>query len=166
MELIFDDAGLSLPDFMAEERVFQLLTQVMGRVGRGHLETAQVFIQTFRPDHPILKFAIDENYSGFYEYLIRKRRRSGFPPFKFVMKLEITMKTEAIVLRKIRALISQLSSDSRLQVSPPMPAFHERTSKGYTWQIIVRSRSRKALIQACSGLDQNFKITLDPPGLL
>lgn len=160
------DAGLSLPDFMAEERVFQLLTQVMGRVGRGHLETAQVFIQTFRPDHPILKFAIDENYSGFYEYLIRKRRRSGFPPFKFVMKLEITMKTEAIVLRKIRALISQLSSDSRLQVSPPMPAFHERTSKGYTWQIIVRSRSRKALIQACSGLDQNFKITLDPPGLL
>ncbi|MBQ9180964.1 primosomal protein N', partial [Candidatus Saccharibacteria bacterium] len=43
------DAGLSLPDYAAEERVFQLLTQVIGRVGRGHLDTAKVYIQTFRP---------------------------------------------------------------------------------------------------------------------
>ena len=47
-----------------------------------------------------------------------------------------------------------------------MPAFHERTARGYTWQIIVRSRSRKALLKACEGLDVNFKVTLDPLGLL
>lgn len=160
------DAGLSLPDYMAEERVFQLLTQVMGRVGRGHLETAEVFIQTFQPDHPVLKFAMEEDYRGFYEYLIQKRRKAGFPPFKFVAKLEIALKTEAIVLRKVRELTARLSRDSRLIVSPPQPAFHERTAKGYTWQIVVRSRSRKALIEACSDLDQNFRITMDPPGLL
>ena len=160
------DAGLSLPDYMAEERCFQLLTQVIGRVGRGHLEKAEVFIQTFRPEHPVLKFAADEDYLGFYKYLVKRRRRAGFPPFRFVMKLEITMKTEAIVLKKVRDLVGRLSKDERLTVSPPQPGFHERTNKGYTWQIIVRSRSRKALLEACEGLDKNFKVTLDPPGLL
>jgi primosomal protein N' (replication factor Y) len=160
------DAGLSLPDYMAEERVFQLLTQVIGRVGRGHLETAEVFIQTYRPEHPVLSFAAKEDYVGFYEYMVRQRRKAGFPPFRFVMKLEICMKTEAIVVRKVRDLVARLTRDARLTVSPPAPAFHERTAKGYTWQIIVRSRSRKALLEACEGLDKNFKVTLDPPGLL
>ncbi len=98
--------------------------------------------------------------------MIKKRQRAGFPPFKFVMKLEITLKTEAIVLKKIRDLINQLSLNKSLLISPAQPAFHERTAKGYTWQIIVRSKSRKDLIKACAGIDKNFKITLDPPGLL
>ena len=159
-------AGLALPDYMAEERTFQLLTQVIGRVGRGHLRTAEVFVQTFRPDHPILEYATHEDYLGFYDYLIKRRQKAGFPPFKFVMKLEITMKTEAIAMKKIRSLVAQLKKDQRLVVSPPQPAFHERSLKGYTWQIVVRSRSRKALLEACSGLDANFKVVLDPPGLL
>ena len=160
------DAGLSLPDYMAEERAFQLLTQVIGRVGRGHLSKAEVFIQTFRPEHPVIRFAIDENYLGFYEYLVQRRRRAGFPPFRFIMKLEITMKTEAVVVRKVRETARRLAADRRLMASPPCPAFHERTAKGYTWQIIVRGRSRKVLIEACDGLDKNFRVTLDPPGLL
>ena len=160
------DAGLSLPDFAAEERTFQLLTQVIGRVGRGHLDKTDVFIQTFRPEHPVLKFAVSENYLGFYEYLIRQRRRSGFPPFKFIAQVEITLKTEALVLKKIRELAKQLPKDKRLTVSPPQPAFHERTNKGYTWKIILRARSRKALLEVCQKLGPNFKITLDPPDLL
>ena len=160
------DAGLALPDFAAEERVFQLITQVMGRVGRGHLTEAEVIVQTYQPDHPALKLAFGEDYLGFYEYMVAKRRRSGFPPFKFVMKLEITLKTERLVVQKVREAAKRLVQDKRLIVSPPQPAFHERTSRGYSWQIIVRSRSRKALIEACAGLDKNFRITLDPPGLL
>lgn len=160
------DAGLSLPDYMAEERAFQLLTQVIGRVGRGHIKDTEVFIQTFRPEHPVLKFASDEDYLGFYEYMIKKRFRAGFPPFKYVMKLEITMKTEAIAIKKIQELARTLSKNKSLLVSPPQPAFHERTARGYTWQLIVRSKSRKMLLEACTGLDSGFKITLDPPGLL
>ena len=160
------DAGLNLPDYLAEERVFQSLTQVIGRVGRGHLDTAEVYIQTFRPEHPVISFATNEDYLGFYEYLIKKRQQSGFPPFRFVAKLEITMKTEAIVLKKVREAFSVLSADKALLVSPPMPAFHERTSKGHTWQISIRAKSRNAITNACSNLDINFKITLDPLGLL
>ncbi len=160
------DAGLALPDYMAEERVFQLITQVIGRVGRGHCSKAEVFIQSFRPEHPVISYAVAEDYLGFSEYLLGARRRAKFPPFTFVMKLEIAMKTEAIVLKKVRETVSKLKQDERLMVSPPMPAFHERTARGYTWQIIVRSRSRKALLEACEGLDANFHVSLDPPGLL
>ncbi len=160
------DAGLSLPDYAAEERTFQLLTQVIGRVGRGHLDTAEVFIQTYRPEHPVLEYAVNEDYLGFYDYMIKQRKRAGFPPFRFVAKIEITMKTEAVVLRKVRELAKKLSADERLSVSPPQPAFHERTNRGYTWQIIVRTRARKVLLEKLSGLDPSFKVTLDPPGLL
>ena len=130
------------------------------------MSKAEVFIQTFRPEHPVIRFAIDEDYLGFYEYLVQRRRRAGFPPFRFIMKLEITMKTEAVVVRKVRETARRLAADRRLMASPPCPAFHERTAKGYTWQIIVRGRSRKVLIEACDGLDKNFRVTLDPPGLL
>ncbi len=160
------DAGLNLPDFMAEERTFQLITQVIGRVGRGHSDRAEVFIQTFRPDSPVIQLAAAADYQRFYEYTIKKRRRAGFPPFMFVTKLEITMKTEAIVLKKVREAAKMLGKDKRLIVSPPMPAFHERNNRGYTWQIVVRARSRKALLEACAELDSNFRVTFDPVGLL
>ncbi len=160
------DAGLNLPDYSAEERVFQLLTQVIGRVGRGHIDKAEVFIQTFRPEHPVLSFAVNEDYEGFSKYLLKKRAVSGFPPFKHVMRLDITLKTEAIVLRKVRDLCAELSSDKRLLVSPPMPAFHERTNRGFTWQLVIRSSSRGALVEVAKKLDKNFRVTLDPPSLL
>lgn len=160
------DAGLSLPDYMAEERTFQLLTQVMGRVGRGHLKGDNVFIQTFQPQHPVIKYACNEDYLGFEEYLIKKRAKAVFPPFCFIAKIELSLKTEGLVVRKIREAAAELKKNKKLYVSPPKPAFHERNNRGYTWQIIVRSRSRKALIEACSELDKYFKVTLDPPGLL
>ena len=160
------DAGLSLPDFSAEERVFQLLTQVIGRVGRGHIDKAEVFIQTFRPEHPVLNYAVNEDFEGFSKYMLKKRSASGFPPFKHIMRLDITLKTEAIVLRKIRDLSAELSSDKRLIVSPPMPAFHERTNRGFTWQLVIRSSSRMALVEVTKKLDKNFRVTLDPPSLL
>ena len=83
-----------------------------------------------------------------------------------MMRLELTMKTEASVLKRIQSTAKELALDKRLVVSPPRPAFHERTNKGYTWQIIVRSRSRSTLLEVCDKIDKNFKIVLDPPGLL
>ena len=160
------DAGLALPDFAAEERTFQLLTQVIGRVGRGHLEQTSVFIQTFRPAHPILSFAMAEDYLGFYEYTAHQRQKSGFPPFKFIARIGVTLKTESLALKKIRELAFSLAKNQNLLVSPPEPAFHERTSRGYTWQITVRARSRKTLLEVCKELGPGYKVSLDPPSLL
>ena len=160
------DAGLMLPDFAAEERVFQLLTQVIGRVGRGHMDTAEVYVQTYRPEHPVIQYAVQENYSEFAKYLLKQRRKGGFPPYKYLMRLSITLKTERLVIKKVQEAARALGQVPGLAVSPPLPAFHEHTAKGYTWEIVVRSSSRKALIAALEGLDKNFKVTLDPPSLL
>ena len=167
------DAGLSLPDFSAEEKTFELLTQVIGRVGRGHLPSASVIIQTFQPDSPLIKYALTSDYTNFYSYMIKKRRHQFFPPFSYLAKLTVTYKTEATTLKKIRAVsraVAKLaaSSPSKIFISPPTPCFHERTSSGFSWQIILKSSSRSALVSLLSSLDPKlgFHLSLDPPSLL
>ena len=159
------DSGLSLPDFSAEERTFELLTQVIGRVGRGHLDKAEVIIQTFQPDHPVIRTAITANYPEFADYLLKKRRSQKLPPYTYLARLDITYKTEKTTLKKITAAAAAFAKVPGLTVSPPMPAFHERTARGYTWQIILKSTSRETLLRALAPF-QNFHIELDPPSLL
>ena len=76
------------------------------------------------------------------------------------------MKTEALAIKKIRGAAKDFSADSRLIVSPPLPAFHERTLRGFTWEVVVRSSSRKVLLEAFSHLESNFHVSLDLPSLL
>ena len=161
------DAGANLPDYSAKERNFQLLTQVIGRVGRGHLEKAEVVIQSFNAkENELLNYVINGDYEKTARYLLNLRKKTHFPPYSFLAKLEITLKTESLVLKKIRNAAKKLQQIPTLTVSPPMPAFHERTNQGYTWQIIVRAKNRKILTDNLKNLDPNFKITLDPPSLL
>ncbi|MBQ9029403.1 primosomal protein N' [Candidatus Saccharibacteria bacterium] len=162
------DAGLNLPDFAAEEHTFELLTQVIGRVGRGHLDTAEVFIQTYQPEHPAIVYATKADYLSFYQHLLAVRRTAKLPPFTYLAKLSLTYKTEAVVLKNIKSLHKDLKAIKGLSVSTPTPAFHERSTKGYTWQLVLKSPSRKMLLSALSSLKKspNLRITVDPPTLL
>ncbi len=161
------DAGLSLPDYAAEEKTFELITQVIGRVGRGHLEKANVFIQTFRPDSKTIQYGINTDYENFSNYLLKNRQKGFFPPFSYLAKIEITLKTEAIAIKKIRSIYNSLWKNPNLKLSVPTPAFHEHTIKGYTWQLVIRAKSRTKLLEAINTLeDANLHITLDPPSLL
>src|SRR5204862_2325514 len=74
------DSSLSLPDFRAAERTFQLLTQVAGRAGRGELKGA-VLIQTFYPEHYAIQDAIKQDYTAFYERELHYRQVMVYPPF-------------------------------------------------------------------------------------
>ncbi|MBR3257019.1 primosomal protein N' [Candidatus Saccharibacteria bacterium] len=169
------DAGLSLPDYSAEEKTFQLLTQVIGRVGRGHLDTASVIIQTYKPTSPVINFAKSADYLGFYEYMIKKRKKQLLPPFSYLAKVSITYKTERTTLSKIRSVskalfssIEENSLEKSIKISPPMPCFHERTSSGFSWQLIIKSTYRLSLLKLLSSLDPKLgaHISLDPPSLL
>lgn len=162
------DSGLNLPDFAAEERTFHLLTQVIGRVGRGHLKTAEVFIQTYQPEHPVVSFAVSENYDDFAEYLLKVRRKAFLPPFCFLAKLSLTYKTEATTLKNIKLYHKSLQNTPGIIVSSPTPAFHERSSSGFTWELVVKSTSRKNLLSAIQKLKKspNLHLTIDPPSLL
>ena len=160
------DSGLSLPDYAAEERTFHLLTQVMGRVGRGHLKEAQVFLQTFQPEHPVISAAITNDYVKFANHLLSKRAKGHFPPFNYLAKVTITFKTERTTITKIRNLQTALASIPGLVVSTPMPTFHEQSRQGYTWQLILKSTSRQTLLSALNQLPAGAHFTIDPPSLL
>ncbi|MBR5621529.1 primosomal protein N' [Candidatus Saccharibacteria bacterium] len=162
------DSGLSLPDFASEERTFHLLTQVIGRVGRGHLDTAEVFIQTFRPNHPVIAAAISANYEAFADYAIKQRKIGKFPPFYYLAKVSLTYKTEALAIKYTKEYRNLLKKLGNVFVSNPTPAFHEQNSRGYTWQFIARAHTRKALLDALASLPKNPKLSihLDPPTLL
>ena len=162
------DAGLSLPDYAAEERTFHLLTQVIGRVGRGHLDKASVFIQTFQPNHPAIQSAIAADYDTFSEYLLKKRRQQHFPPYTYLARLAVTYKTEKTTLSKIQKLHALCKMHPKLSVSTPMPAFHERTAAGFTWQITIRATSRTTILGFIKSIPANYgaHFYLDPPSLI
>ena len=169
------DAGLSLPDFSSEERTFQLITQVIGRAKRGH-QNSNIFIQSFQPDHPIISLASQSDYASFYNYLVQKRQQSKLPPYSFLLKLSVTYKTEAATVKNIRTLYKKVIQtakqlqipENRIVVSPPMPAFHERTSTGYTWQLVIKAKSRQNLLDIFEHLPKNnyLHYDFDPISLL
>ena len=169
------DAGLSIPDFSSEERTFQLITQVIGRAKRGH-QNSNIFIQSFQPDHPIISLASQSDYASFYNYLVQKRQQSKLPPYSFLLKLSVTYKTEAATVKNIRTLYKKVIQttkqlqipENRIVVSPPMPAFHERTSTGYTWQLVIKAKSRQNLLDIFDHLPKNnyLHYDFDPISLL
>lgn len=160
------DAGLSLPDYSSEERTYQLITQVIGRANRGH-QNSNIFIQSFQPNHPIISYATTSDYVSFYKYLLQKRKQSALPPYSFLLKLSMTYKTEKSTIQNIQKLnkkIIQFTQKQQLQqvsITPPMPAFHEHTNAGFTWQIVIKAKSRKDILAIFDQLDKNPHLHFD-----
>ena len=166
--IIQADANLNLPDYAAEERTFQLITQVIGRVGRGHTDINHVFLQTFQPEHPVILAAKSLDYAKFADYLLKKRQLSHLPPFFYLLRISIVKKTEDLTIKKIMSLHSTLKKFPDVYLSAPTPSFHEYTPSGYSWQIIVKAKKRDSLTHLIESLDQypEIRFAIDPPSLI
>ena len=162
------DANLNLPDYAAEERTFQLITQVIGRVGRGHNDINHVFLQTFQPEHPVILAAKSLDYAKFADYLLKKRQLSHLPPFFYLLRISIVKKTEDLTIKKIMELHRALKKIPDVYLSAPTPSFHEYTPSGYSWQIIVKAKKRDSLTHLIESLDQypELRFAIDPPSLI
>lgn len=162
------DANLNLPDYAAEERTFQLITQVIGRVGRGHNDINHVFLQTFQPEHPVILAAKSLDYAKFADYLLKKRQLSHLPPFFYLLRISIVKKTEDLAIKKIMSLHRTLKKFPDVYLSAPTPSFHEYTPSGYSWQIIVKAKKRDSLTHLIQSLDQypEIRFAIDPPSLI
>lgn len=162
------DANLNLPDYAAEERTFQLITQVIGRVGRGHNDVNHVFLQTFQPEHPVILAAKSLDYAKFADYLLKKRQLSHLPPFFYLLRISIVKKTEDLAIKKIMSLHRTLKKFPDVYLSAPTPSFHEYTPSGYSWQIIVKAKKRDSLTHLIESLDQypEIRFAIDPPSLI
>ncbi|NWF55682.1 MAG: primosomal protein N' [Syntrophaceae bacterium] len=97
------DLSLNLPDFRAAERTFQLLTQVAGRAGRGHLP-GKVFIQSYNPTHYSIQMARGQDYAAFFEQELELRRQMNYPPFVRLINLRFEDNSEKRIARFAQAL--------------------------------------------------------------
>ena len=161
------DANLTIPDFSSEERAFQLLSQVIGRVGRNG-NPSNVVVQAYRPDHEIIQQGVNQDYDGFYNYMIKKRAKDGFPPFTYLLKLTCTYKTEGAAIRNARKIVDHIGSRyPDIKVFGPAPAFYERRGGYYRWQIIAKSKKRARLLQVLNEkFGANWQYDIDPSSLL
>ena len=162
------DAGLSLPDFGASERTFQLLAQVVGRVGRSHHATT-VVVQSYQPTHVAVVDGLAQNYEHFYESALVERQRGLFPPFSYLLKLTCVYKTEAAAIRNAQQLARTLRTHlpNDVQLLGPTPAFYERQRDTYRWQLVLKSPHRQHLQEALKHLPPtHWQYELDPMSLL
>jgi primosomal protein N' (replication factor Y) (superfamily II helicase) len=148
------DHALSMPDFRAAERVFQLMTQVSGRAGRGEL-SGRVVVQTYYPDHYAILAATQHNYSAFAERELKYRRWMHYPPFGVLANVLVqSQKLEeaagwASVLGKY---FVQNQSSGAVRVLGPCTAPIARIKGVYRFHLILKSTSRKALGESLRGM--------------
>jgi len=164
--IISAETSLSLPDFTSEERAFQLLYQVMGRVGRGHT-AGYVIIQSYDPNAIIIRAAINKDWQSFYKYVTAQRQAFRFPPYsylaQFICKRSSAANAEAAG-KKLRQLL--LEQKLPVEIIGPAPAFYSRRGGYYYWQLVLKSKDRQLLVKLAKLVPANWSIDLDPINLL
>ena len=160
------DSALSFPDYTADERTYQLLRQVIGRIGRGH-QVSQAVVQTYHPDNPTILAATSKDWDNFYASQIKERQTFRFPPFCYLLKLTTNRKTPQAAAEAAAKLKTELQRlDLKIEVIGPSPSFYEKSRDGYRWQLTVKTKIRFELIEVIKRLPSGWSYNLDPTNLL
>ena len=148
------DHSLSMPDFRAAERVFQLITQVSGRAGRGDLP-GRVVVQTYYPDHYAILAAAAHDYAAFVERELKYRRWMHYPPFGVLANVLIQsskLEEAAAWAVDLGKFLVQNQSGGAVRILGPCTAPIARIKSIYRFHIILKSASRQALNAALRAL--------------
>jgi primosomal protein N' (replication factor Y) len=152
------DAVLSMPDFRASERTFQLLVQVAGRAGRGDAP-GRVIVQTWDPDHPAVSFAARHDVDAFLAREMIARRELCYPPFSRAALLRVDGVDEgeareacARLARVARA--TELVRKGGVLVQGPAPAPITRVRNRWRFRLMLRSVERAPLRAVLAALDE------------
>lgn len=143
------DTMLYSDDFRSYEKTFSLLTQVVGRSGRGD-EKGRAVIQTFTPDNPIIYLAAEQNYEAFYQSEIEIRRGMLYPPFADICYIGFVGTNQDMVKRKALEFSKSLAETARLRYSHvplrvlgPSPSSVTKVNKKYRYNIIIKCRDNR-----------------------
>lgn len=162
------DTGLHLPDFRSCERTFQLLSQVAGRAGRGSLP-GKVVIQTYVPDHYVVRAAVAHDYRGFVEQELRARTDPPYPPHLRMARILLSSPDQADALGAADALDAWLR-DRRItgaEILGPAPAPIEKLHGRFRWHVLLRGNAADIgrALRAVSGdfraRGSDVRVTLD-----
>lgn len=154
------DLSLSVGDYRAGERTFQLLTQAAGRAGRGS-EPGEVVIQTYQPEHYAVTYAAAQDYQGFYQEEILYREMMGYPPVAHMLAVQIYAASEEQGGALARQLASQAGAfvdesqpcGKRMMIVGPAPAGIGKVNDIYRFVFYVKDQSYDRLIAVKDGLE-------------
>jgi primosomal protein N' (replication factor Y) len=175
------DASLSIPDFRAAERTFQLLVQVAGRAGRGD-SPGRVLVQTFDPDHHAIRLAVHHDVNGFFDRELRDRKELSYPPYSRMVLARVDAVDEkeaqaaaAVLARAARASARGNEDAAPLDVRGPSPAPIAKVRNRFRFRVMLRSASRERLRQgtlaiaaAIASVPRTVRVAIDvdPVGAL
>jgi len=180
--VISAETTLWIPDFRADERTFQLLTQVSGRAGRAD-KKGEVIIQTQNSKNFVLQKVVENDYKGFYEKEIDLREKGEYPPFTRIGLIEIKDEKEDRARGAIKEIANYLKKYSKgLKVSPPTEAVIYKIKGNYRFNILIKSSKkidpsgkllRNALLNSYIEFNQKSKfkdvkviLDIDPQSIL
>ncbi len=159
------DASLQFPDFTSNERSYQLINQLIGRIGRGH-RPGTAIIQSFKPQNSIIQLATSNSWDEFYQTEISERKLFGFPPFYHLMKVEVARASSTSARSSLGKIVTKAKLHPGLSVVGPAPCFVEKRANKLHWQLVIKSKNRSALVTLAKEITGNYKIDLDPMDLL
>lgn len=162
------DVALNLPDERAAERTYQLLTQAVGRAGRGG-RPGRAIIQTYQPDHAAIQAVATANAAGFYDAELDVRRRFGSPPFGRLVKLTVGLPDHLAAEQEAGAMADRLRAAASARGLPvavlgPAPAYIARRSGRWRWNVVLRGDRPLELLNPLPGAA--WSIDVDPDSLL
>ncbi|MDD2945919.1 MAG: primosomal protein N' [Acinetobacter sp.] len=140
------DSGLLSVDFRATERTAQLIVQVAGRAGRGERK-GEVYLQTLRPDHPLLNTLIDKDYRYFAKQTLKERQAAALPPFRYAALIRCESKSQEQnqeFLQQHAQALRQVS-ENLIDIWGPIPAPMERKAGRYQAHMVLLSQDRARL---------------------
>ncbi|MBC8468152.1 MAG: primosomal protein N' [Planctomycetes bacterium] len=141
--IISADTSLYLPDFRANERTFQLISQVAGRAGRSE-KKGVVFVQTFLPNQPAIQFAVGRDFDGFFKEELKHRKGCNLPPFwrlAIIVMRDGNFDKLGIACKQMRQRIDMIIGREKLEanVRGPIPAVISRIQRFHRMQIIIQA---------------------------
>jgi primosomal protein N' (replication factor Y) (superfamily II helicase) len=161
------DVGLSLPDFRAGERTFQLLTQVAGRAGRGD-RPGEVLIQTALPNHFAIRCALLHDYVAYADRELLERRDPAYPPHARLANIVLSGPDELRVQEAIEQLAASAAAATRslgaadVHLLGPAPCAIDRIRERWRWHFLLRSESARQLGAVCRALYREHDTGTDP----
>lgn len=154
------DLSLNGTDYMAGERTFQLLTQAVGRAGRGCLP-GEAVIQTYQPDHYSVQAAAAQDYEAFYEKEIGYRILMGYPPAKAMAMIRASCENQELLEQGIgycRKYIEKIYKRQDLILVGPAPESVAKVQDLYRMVLYMRHSDRKILVKITELLEQYIQI--------
>jgi primosomal protein N' (replication factor Y) len=162
------DIALNLPDERAAERTWQLLTQAVGRAGRGD-RPGRAIIQTYLPEHPAITAVAAGDSADFVEAELQRRRRFGSPPFGRLIKLTVAQAEREAALETAAAMVSRLRDvsaelEAGVAVLGPVPAYIARRGGRWRFHVVLRGPDPAAVLGGDPGAP--WSVDVDPESLL